>query len=366
MGLQGKGFFIWKVKDAEGGNPTAIANAAKAAGYTHVMIKIADGSYSYNVDRQTNVDLVPPVVDALHQKGIEVWGWHYVYGNSPNGEADIAIRRLEELNLAGYIVDAEIEYKEPGKANAARAFMSRLRQRLPNLPVALSSYRFPSYHPQFPWQAFLEKCDLNMPQVYWEQAHNAGAQLRRCVREFQNLNPSLPVIPTGPAYTVGGWAPTNADIDEFIGACHSLGLPAANFFSWDECRARLPALWTHIASIAWQPPSAPEDISGQLIEALNSHNVDQVLSLYQPFAIHINSARSVQGSEAIRTWYSTLLTETLPNAAFQLTGLSGSGSSRHFTWQATSGRGSVINGNDTLGLLNEKIAYHYSYFTVTR
>lgn len=131
MGLKGKGFFIWKIRDAEGGNPEAIANTAQAAGFTHVLLKIADGSYPYNVDRNTNVDLTEPVVHALRQRGISVWGWHYVYGNGPVGEANIAIRRLEQLNLDGYVVDAEAEYKEPGKANAARIYMEKLRTRFP-------------------------------------------------------------------------------------------------------------------------------------------------------------------------------------------------------------------------------------------
>lgn len=366
MGLKGKGFFIWKIRDAEGGNPEAIANTAQAAGFTHVLLKIADGSYPYNVDRNTNVDLTEPVVHALRQRGISVWGWHYVYGNGPVGEANIAIRRLEQLNLDGYVVDAEAEYKEPGKANAARIYMEKLRSRFPNLPIALSSFRFPAYHPQFPWKAFLEKCDLNMPQVYWEKAHNPRAQLKRTVREFQTLVPARPVIPTGPAYTVGGWAPTNADIDEFFETCQELNLPAANFFSWDECRARLPDLWDHICATRWADSNPPEDIASRYIAALNSGDAAKVIDLYVPIAIHITPARTIQGANGIQTWLNTLLKETLPNAVFQMTGSSGMGSSRYFTWTAQSSKGRVLNGSDTIGLLDGKIAYHYSYFTIDK
>ncbi|HZW04938.1 MAG TPA: nuclear transport factor 2 family protein, partial [Anaerolineaceae bacterium] len=309
MGLKGKGFFIWKVKDVEGGNPEAIASAAQAAGYTHVLVKIADGSYPYNIDRATNVDLAEPVVHALRQRGIAVWGWHYVYGNGPVGEANIAIRRLEQLNLEGYVVDAEAEYKEPGKAAAAQTYMDRLRRRFPDLPIALSSFRFPAYHPQFPWKAFLEKCDLNMPQVYWEKAHNPGAQLRRTVREFQTLAPARPVIPTGPAYTVSGWAPSNADTTEFFETCRELGLPAANFFSWDECRSRLPDLWDHISAYHWLDGNAVEDIASQYISALNSGDANRVMALYVPFAIHITPARTVQGADGIKAWFGSLFKE---------------------------------------------------------
>jgi hypothetical protein len=364
MGLTGKGFFIWKIPDAEKGNPTEIAAAAKAAGLTHVLIKIADGSYPYNVNRSTGADLAAPVVQALRDQKIGVWGWHYVYGNSPTGEASIAIRRLEQLNLDGYVIDAEIEYKEPGKANSAKVFLSALRKRFPNLPVALSSYRFPSYHPQFPWKAFLEGCDLHMPQVYWEQAHNAGAQLRRCVRELQALNPARPVIPTGPAYSAGGWSPTPADLHDFFETSKALGLPAVNFFSWDECRARLPALWDTIGAHEWSPqPSAP-DIAARLVEVLNSRNPNRVMALYTSFAIHITADRSVQAADAIRSWYATLFQKVLPNATFRLIGSTGTGSTRHFTWAADNDRRQIAAGSDTLGLLNGQIAYHFSSFSM--
>ena len=74
MTIEGKGFYIWKVRDAEGGDPAKIVAAAQAGGYTHVLLKIADGQYAYNLDRNSNTDLLAPVVDALHTAGIERLG----------------------------------------------------------------------------------------------------------------------------------------------------------------------------------------------------------------------------------------------------------------------------------------------------
>jgi len=34
---------------------------------------------------------VAPVAAALHAKGIQVWGWHYVYGQQPVDEAKAAV-----------------------------------------------------------------------------------------------------------------------------------------------------------------------------------------------------------------------------------------------------------------------------------
>lgn len=365
MSIEGKGFFIWKVRDCESGNPTAIAQAARSAGFQHVLVKIANGNQPYNLDKTTNKDFLPPLIQALRADGIQVWGWHYVYGFDPIGEANIAIQRIQQLGLEGYVIDAEEEYKQPGRGAVAKRFLQKLRGSLPSLPMALSSFRFPSFHRQLPWSTFLEFVDYNMPQVYWEQNHNPDPQLRRSVREFQALQPFRPVIPTAPAYKAGGWRPTPADTVQFLDTAKSLGLPAANFFSWDECRRDLPEIWEAVTTYRWSPPAPVSDITDTLVAALNTHDLDKVVALYLPDAVHITFARAIQGSQAIRDYYNNLFNQILPSASFKLTGTTGSGNSRHLTWTATSTNGSIHNGSDSIGLLDGKIAYHYSHFSVS-
>ena len=55
----------------------------------------------------------------------------------------------------------------------------------------------------------------------------------------------------------------------------------------------------------------------------------------------------------------------LPEASFTVTGKSGQGESRRFTWTAKSKRGKVLDGSDTIGLKDGRIQYHYTYFTVS-
>jgi hypothetical protein len=360
MALLGKGFWIWQVLNTEGGNPETIANMAQEANLTHVPIKIADGTMPYNIDRKTGVDYALPVVQALN---IQVWGWHYVYGDDPAGEANIAIQRIQQLGLDGYIIDAEVEYKAPGKDAAARAYMTALRRALLNLPIALSAFRFPTYHPEFPWKDFLEKCDLNMPQVYWEQAHNPAYQLTRCLREFQAINPFRPVIPVGPTYKEGGWMPTDIEILEFLNTARSLNLAAANFFSWQECRKYMDNIWYTIRSYSWSVQPPPLDMPERVIAAMNTHDANQVAALYAPNAIYITSSRTLQGSAAIRQEYDNLLRNILPNATFTLVSSSGTGSSRHFAWRAVTPQGTIRDGSDTIGLIDNKISYHYSHLS---
>ncbi len=367
MALLGKGFYIWQIPRCEGGNPNAIAARAREADLSHVLIKIADGSeWAYNFDQERRVDLVVPVISALRQAGIQAWGWHYIWGEDPIGEARLAIRRVRELGVDGYVIDAEKEFKESGKKSAAKRFMRELRSALPDLPVALSTYRYPSIHHEIPYSEFLEGCDYAMPQVYFEKAHNPEQQLERTVDQYMALRPARPVIPTAPTYATSEWRPTSDEIHRFFQKSKEMGLTAANAWSWDfASRPAYRELWDAVADFEWPANPPLPDMPERLIERLNRREAQYVSGLYLENAAHVTGARTVVGLQAIQAWYQTLFAELLPNAVFDLTGKSGSGNSRHFTWKASSDRGTVANGNDTLGLREGLIQYHYTYFTIS-
>ena len=371
MAVDGKGFFIWRIEACEGGDPSRIAKVAKEAGISYVLIKIASGIYTYNYDHDAEVDLVFPVVHALKSKGIQAWGWHYVYGNDPISEARIGISRVEELNLDGYVIDAESEYQDSGKESAARIYMSELKAGLGNsVPIALSSYRYPSLHP-IPWNEFLEKCDYNMPQVYWMDAHNPGAQLEQTLNEFESPNILYhpPILPVGAAFTEYGWTPTLNDIHEFINTARKFNLKGISFWEWYHCREVLKPqyeMWDEIANYDWDGSNPPKkDITELFIDALNTQKVFKVTDLYDDRAVHVTSEKTIFGKEMITHWYESFLHELLPDALFTETGFSGNGNTRNFTWTAHSDTANILDGNDTIGLYNGKIIYHFSYFNLT-
>ncbi len=367
MILQGKGWFVWQLSRCEGGAPDAMAAKAASAGLTHVLIKVAERTFGFGFDKNGR-DLVPPVAEALRAAGVQVWGWHYIYGDNPAGEASTAVKRCTQLKLDGYVVDAEAEYKRPGRAAAAHAFMKALRAGLPQTPLALSSFRYPKLHPQLPWKAFLENCDLSMPQVYWEQAHNPEQQLARSITEL--ADPALvgyvrPCVPTGSAYGVGNWRPTADEVTRWLKQAVSLKLPAANLYSWDYASAAGNSdLWNAAAQFDW-PAAEPQDMAVRYLNALNSGNVDQVLGLYAADAGHVTAERTIIGTDALRAWYTDLLQNRLAGAQFSLQDTSGAGSSRRLFWSASGSTGVVTDGDDTLGLRDGLIQYHYTAFTLT-
>ncbi len=370
MALTGKGWFIWQIARCEGGVPAAIADRAVASGTTHVLIKVAERTYTYNVDRLGS-DRAMALATELRARGLQVWGWHYVYGDQPVDEAEIALRRVSELQLDGYVIDAESEYKMPGKAAAARRFMATLRAGLPaNTLVALSSYRYPTYHPQLPWAAFLEQCDLAMPQVYWEQSHNPAQQLTRTVNEYNN--PALvgfvrPIIPTGAAYGAGTWRAAPDELSQFLRAAVQLKLPAANFYSWDYATAPgHTALWDAVASFRWMDDSG-QDVDGPVkryFEALNTGDVERVLSCYTHNAAVVTPERTRVGHAEVAEWQAGFLAD-LAGATFTMHASSGEGNTRVVTWTALSDRAQVLDGEDTFGVVEGVIVYHFSRFTLT-
>jgi hypothetical protein len=366
MALQGKGIYLWKIPQVMGGDPQAIADKAVEAGLSHVLIKIADGAHwIYNYNKEEGIDLIPPVRDALREAGISVWGWQYIRGNDPSGEARMAVDRMQVLGLDGFVIDAEKEYKEKGKRVAAHRYMQELRQGLPKTPIALSSYRYPKMHQPFPFETFLERCDLNMPQVYFVQAHNPEGQLERTIEQYSELTPNLPIVSTGPAYRQGSWIATADEITRFMRKAKDLGQSAVNFWGFDfVLRMEMSHIWEAIKAFDWPADPPKADIVEQLIGRMNQRDATLIESLYQPNAAHVTGARTVVGRDRVGEWYTILFNQLLPNASFELTGMSGNGNSRHFTWNATSDQGVVRDGNDTIGLRDGIIQYHYTYFTI--
>jgi len=264
------------------------------------------------------------------------------------------------------VLDAEGQYK--GKNVSAITFMNQLTAAISDIPIALSSYRYPSYHPTFPWNQFLKKCDLNMPQVYWMYANNPGAQLEKSIKDFMNLEYTPPIFPTGASCIENDWTPTLDEVKEFMTKTKELNLPGFNMWEWGNMHNNLSEdYYRAIRDFEWDGGQAePKDIAEIYIDALNSHDVKQLQGLYKENAVHITSERTVQGIDAVKSWFSSLFSGILPDSKFTLAGFSGTGNTRQINWTASSSAGDVQNGSDTLGLIDGKIAYHFSDFSVEK
>lgn len=429
MELKGKGFYLWKIQRAFEGNPGKIADAAQSAGLSHVLIKVADGVYDYNI--ANGVDMVPGLVAALRSRGISPWGWQYIYGVNAANEAKRAITRVKQLGLDGFVVNAEKEFKAANMANTAKAYMQELRGGLPKFPIALSTYRYPRQHTAFPFAAFLEYCDINMPQVYWVGSSNPGQQLKRSIDEYKAVSPVLPVIPTGAAYGQGSWSPTASQVIEFMQTARTIGLSAANFWEWQTAYIKND-LWSAVSHFEWaappaeapalpptppvhnqpvetpaplptppiqvppgeapmpaspvqtlQPDPAPpaftapasdprvalaQDIGNKLIAALNSGSANNVVFLYETDGRLVCNGQGRTGSRELYSWYSGLLRDTFPaQTTFHLVDAGVQADFLRLMWNATLPNGNTARGTDLISIegSGKLIAMHHSAFRMS-
>lgn len=420
MALQGKGYYLWQVKRAFEGNPGKIAEAAQQAGLSHVLIKVADGVYNYNITN--GVDMVPPLVAALRARGISPWGWQYIYGVSPGNEAKRAVQRVKQLGLDGFIVNAEGQFKAKGMDKVARTYMQELRKGLPKFPVALSTYRYPSVHQAFPFSAFLEYCDLNMPQVYWIGSKNPAQQLKKSYDEYKAIKPWRPMVPTGSAYAEGNWAPTPQQIQEFLQASRSMGLAGANFWEWQTAYLQ-PDVWNTVKAFSWapaqqqpaptppaQPPTpappaqqqptptppapapvkpnpapapipvpvkpAPPDprlqqaleIGNRLVAAYNSANPTKIAALYHGDARLICNGQGRSGPGEIYSLQIGLIRDTFPKAKFRLLDAGVYADFLKVVWSAELANGKTARGTDLIRMTvdGKQIFVHHAAFTISK
>lgn len=396
MALQGKGYYIWQVKRAFEGNPGKIADAAKQAGLSHVLIKVADGIYNYNITN--GVDMVPPLVAALRARGISPWGWQYIYGSNPTFEARRAVERTKQLGLDGFVVNAEAQFKAKDMDKPAKAYMQELRRGLPNFPIALSTYRYPTVHYTFPYNAFLEYCDYNMPQVYWVGSMNPAQQLQKSYNEYQSLKFKRTIVPTGAAYAEGNWSPSPLQLYDFMQAARALKLPAANFWEWQTAYVK-PELWNAVSGYNWpfsqpstpqpnpdpgggQQPSQPApnnpapdpriqqamDLGVRLLAALNSGKSAKVAALYEKDGALVYSGKRRSGRSNVNSFYASLLRSTLPKARFSLLDAGVQGDFLKLIWKAKLGNGKTARGNDLVKLTKngKLISLHYVAFSIAK
>jgi hypothetical protein len=122
-------------------------------------------------------------------------------------------------------------------------------------------------------------------------------------------------------------------------------------------------MWDTVASFKW-PGAQPQDLVTRFFTALNSADVERVVGLYHIDAGHVTAERTVIGVDALRVWYTDLLQTKLPGAQFAVQDVSGEGISWRVTWTATSAAGAVLDGDDTFGLRDGLIQYHYTFFTL--
>lgn len=253
--IKGKGIYAWILNRCENGDMGIVVDRLKEAGMTHIIPKVADGIRG-NING--NDAYLPNLTRLCHQAGIQVIPYHFVYGSQPAQEAVRIIAEMRKQPYDGLVINAEMAYRDlANPAQSAKIYCDAVKKELPDLPLALSSFRFPSYHRAFPFKTFLDYCDYNMPQVYWIKANGTvPSQVAQTIEEYKAY-PPVPMIPTGAAFGEWGWVAVPEDQPIFVREVQRHGLAGCNWWEYYETFNLRPHLGQAVIAAKWEVGDLP-------------------------------------------------------------------------------------------------------------
>jgi hypothetical protein len=223
--LDGNGMWIWYVS-ASGGTADAIAKKANKRNIDVVMIKSSDAGNYWE-------QFSPELVDVLHNAGLQVCAWQFVYGNDPRTEASRGADAVEN-GADCLLIDAESHYE--GKYRAADRYIDELRARVgADYPVGLASFPYVDYHPSFPYSVFLGEgaAQFNVPQMYWRAI---GISVGKIYQHTYTVNApyARPIFPLGQTWQ----NPGRKQVIKFRKYARKYDAGGVSWWSWQETKGR--------------------------------------------------------------------------------------------------------------------------------
>jgi hypothetical protein len=223
--LDGNGMWIWYVS-ASGGSAEAIAKKANKHNIDTVMIKSSDASHYWG-------QFSPELVDVLHDSGLRVCAWQFVYGGDPRPEAAVGAEAVEN-GADCLLIDAESHYE--GRYKAAARYIDELRQRVgADYPVALATFPYVDFHPSFPYSVFLADgaAQFNVPQMYWK---TIGTSVRNIYAHTYAVNApyNRPIFPLGQTYL----NVSRKSVIKFRKYARKYDAGGVSWWSWQETKGR--------------------------------------------------------------------------------------------------------------------------------
>jgi hypothetical protein len=221
-----QGMWIWYVDHSEGGDVGRIVARANRAGIGTLYIKAGDGGDYWS-------QFSSSLVEALHQGGLDVCAWQFVYGESPVAEAKVGAAAVRH-GADCLVIDAEAQYE--GRYASADRYVRALRARIgPTFPLSLAGFPYVDYHPSFPYSVFFgpEGASFNQPQMYWKAIGTSVRGVYEHTYLFNRLW-GHPVYPIGQTYD----NPGAKQVLRFRRFAASYGGQAPSWWDWQETSSR--------------------------------------------------------------------------------------------------------------------------------
>ena len=233
----GKGMWIHRFDRAEGGDPKAIVRAARAAGLTHVYLRLGSSKQGF-AGREDLARLLP----VAHAAGIRVVGWDFPYLQDPEADAQRGAEMVRYRTRGGHGIDAfsaDIETRAEGTnltTAGVTTYGARLRELVGTTFPLIATVPRPTPKRWFPYAEATAAFDAIAPMVYWIN-RDPAADLAGAVAALAPLG--KPLLPVGQAYdpaldgTPHAGPPPPSQIDRFMDAAAVRGALGVSFWVWD-------------------------------------------------------------------------------------------------------------------------------------
>lgn len=230
----------WRALNLYNGQPDKFINHHKRQGYRAIFPKIGNGATPWQG--------LSGHFDAAADAGLNRWAWWYLKAESNEG-VEIG-KHAKNLGVQLLALDVESHWERNAgvlastRKKTARDTLDQIRAAGYQGDLALCSWWHLDYHHKVPFGVFLERCDWNMPQMYWiGRFGEAGAV--DLVRESWSMYangygfPRAFTIPVFPAFgeTYGKdnnwWKVTIPQMKAAVGEAEALGLGGVTWYSTD-------------------------------------------------------------------------------------------------------------------------------------
>jgi peptidoglycan hydrolase-like protein with peptidoglycan-binding domain len=235
----GKGMWVHKLGQVTGGNPQLLVDQAKAAGLTHVYVRLGSSKSGFYARGDLNA-LLP----VAHAAGLKVVGWDFPYLGDVAADVRRAREEIWHMTPSGDRIDGfspDIETASEGthlSAAAVQQYGAGLRAEVGAGYPLVATVPRPSNKRWFPYDA-LGDFDAIAPMVYWGN-RDPAADVAGAIAALAPLG--KPVLPIGQAYDMAvdrgpAGPPDRKAIERFIQSATDHGALGVSFWVWDQATA---------------------------------------------------------------------------------------------------------------------------------
>ena len=249
--LGGKGMWLWKYRQSEGGDAAAVVDRAVSAGLRQLWVRVGDSRDGFYA-----ADVLAELVPRAHARGLMVIGWGFPYLWDPVGDARWTAEALAWEGPDGSVLDGfspDIERSSEGVAlteRRARVYLGLVRRAAGSRLVVGTVYRpTDTLWRAYPYAALAEYLDAFAAMVYWGCTEPGAA----ATQALERLGTLRPVHLIGQGYDMapeGGreGPPTAEETIRFLDVARRGGAKGASLWVWQSMG---PEQWSALSAYPW-------------------------------------------------------------------------------------------------------------------